>query len=356
LQRLRVSGEAMMRIPITEASVCQARLDRVESIEALGNPIDKSQIEIVQLARGRMTGELLRGQIEDVAFSRGAFSLPIRASGVFSREKIVIGAALGRSVPSRCLGEPVVSGDILVHPPGSEHHHVYEGSMNFAGLACEPSMISRFFNSEDDLSDPVFWSKRRQFRCSNPIPTRSLERILDLLGRRLRNEKAFTRAGADFWRRVLLEAFLGRVAFEPTMGAERTIPSSVRIVKEVEQYLKENGDRAVHVSELCENIKIRRRTLFRAFDDAIGRAPIDFLRAKRLSMAHLKLRQADADTSVAGIAGELGFLELGRFAQQYRDLFGERPSETLRRSSVSHGRRSAGKKRPAVQADLARFA
>jgi transcriptional regulator GlxA family with amidase domain len=101
-----------------------------------------------------------------------------------------------------------------------------------------------------------------------------------------------------------------------------------QIVKEAEQYLKENGDRAVHVSELCEKIKIRRRTLFRAFDDAVGRAPIDFLRAKRLSMAHLKLCEAEVGgASVAEIAGELGFLELGRFAQQYRNLFGSAPAK-----------------------------
>lgn len=347
----------MVRISITKGSVCQVRLDRFESIEALGNPIDKSQIEIVQLGRGRMSGEILRGHIEDVAFSKGAFSLPIRATGVFSRDKMVVGAVLGCSGPSRSLGEAVVAGDVLVYPAGSEHDRVYEGSATFAGLACEPSVVSTFFASEPDLSDPEFWSKRRHFRFSNPARPRSLERILDLLGRRLRNEKSFTQAGADFWRRVLLDAFLGRVAVEPTIGSERTIPSSVRIVKEVEQYLEENGDRAVHVSELCEKIKIRRRTLFRAFDDAIGRAPIDFLRAKRLSMAHLKLRQAEAgETSVAGIAGELGFLELGRFAQQYKDLFGERPSETLRRSSAGHGRRPADKKRPAAQDDLARFA
>ncbi|UGY04314.1 AraC family transcriptional regulator [Bradyrhizobium quebecense] len=335
----------MMRISVTEGSVCQARLDRVDSIEALGNPIDKSQIEIVQLGRGRMCGEILRGQIDDVAFSKGAFSLPARATGVFSAEKMVFGAVLGCAGPSRSLGEAVVAGDLLVYPAGGEHDRVYEGSATFAGLACAPSVISTFFASEPELADPEFWAKRRHFRFSNPARPRTLERILDLLGRRLRDEKTFTQAGVEFWRRALLEAFVGRIAFEPRSGTERTIPSSVRIVKEAEQYLKENGDRAVHVSELCEKIKIRRRTLFRAFDDAVGRAPIDFLRAKRLSMAHLKLCEAEVGgASVAEIAGELGFLELGRFAQQYRNLFGECPSETLRRSSGSRGRRSAGKK------------
>jgi AraC-like DNA-binding protein len=35
--------------------------------------------------------------------------------------------------------------------------------------------------------------------------------------------------------------------------------------------------------------------------------------------------------NVTQIATEYGFLEVGRFAHQYRQLFGEYPNETLRR-------------------------
>lgn len=328
------------------------RSERLDSIEDLTNPIGNTQIEIVQLGRGRFSGEILHGQIESVAFSRGHFSLPIRATGIFSRDKLVVGTLLNCTGESRSLTEPVVPGDVLVHPPGSEHERLYEGAARFAGLMCDPAELPDFFAAEGGMSDPGFWAKRRHFRFAGRR-TASLEALLALLGGRLHHGNKWNHGAAEYWKRTILDAFLGPVAHELAADSERTIPSSVRIVREVERYLEENGHRAIHVSEICEKIKLRRRTLYRAFDEAVGTGPIDFLRSKRLSMVHLRLRQASPETGVIEIATELGFLELGRFAQQYRALFGEYPRETLRRNGRQ---RRADRKTTSAPDDLARFA
>jgi AraC family ethanolamine operon transcriptional activator len=322
------------------------RSEHFESIENLKNPIGSSQIEIVQLGRGRFSGEILHGQIDDIAFSRGRFSLPMRATGVFSSDKLVIGMLLSCTGASRSLSEPVVPGDVLVHPAGSEHERLYEGAANFAGLMCDPAVLPHVFAAEDEASNPEFWAKRRHFRFAGPRKA-SLAALLDLLAGRLQQGSIRTGTAAEYWKRTVLDAFVGQVALEPAAGSEKAVPSSIRIVREVERYLDDNRDRPVHVSEICENIKVRRRTLYRAFDEAVGISPIEFLRAKRLSMVHLRLRQACPEkTGVVEIATELGFLELGRFAQQYRALFGEYPRETLRRNG--HRKRS-DRKNPSPQ-------
>jgi transcriptional regulator GlxA family with amidase domain len=51
-----------------------------------------------------------------------------------------------------------------------------------------------------------------------------------------------------------------------------------------------------------------------------------------LNRARQALLASDSEEDkVTVIAAKLGFTELGRFAVRYRELFGERPSETLRR-------------------------
>jgi transcriptional regulator GlxA family with amidase domain len=50
----------------------------------------------------------------------------------------------------------------------------------------------------------------------------------------------------------------------------------------------------------------------------------------RLSRARGALLSADASlTTVTAIATGFGFLELGRFSVEYRQIFGESPSRTL---------------------------
>jgi transcriptional regulator GlxA family with amidase domain len=60
-------------------------------------------------------------------------------------------------------------------------------------------------------------------------------------------------------------------------------------------------------------------------------SPTQYHLLRRLNMVRSALQRADpAVSSVAGIARDHQFLELGRFAAAYRAVFGEMPSFTLR--------------------------
>ena len=61
--------------------------------------------------------------------------------------------------------------------------------------------------------------------------------------------------------------------------------------------------------------------------------PKRFLMLRRMHLARRALREAAADATVTDIATEFGFWELGRFAVEYKALFGESPSDTLHRPS-----------------------
>ena len=61
-----------------------------------------------------------------------------------------------------------------------------------------------------------------------------------------------------------------------------------------------------------------------------GVGPVTFLRYKRLCTVRSILRESAPDqTTVSKVALEQGFIELGRFSQYYRAMFGEYPSQTL---------------------------
>ena len=113
----------------------------------------------------------------------------------------------------------------------------------------------------------------------------------------------------------------------------KAITSSYRhrkqVVDRVRHHLDRNQDRAVSVTELCHSVGTCRRTLQYSFESIIGISPIKYMRAMRLNGARRSLLSITKDISVAEAAANWGFLHLSQFAKDYRELFGELPSDTL---------------------------
>jgi AraC-like DNA-binding protein len=103
------------------------------------------------------------------------------------------------------------------------------------------------------------------------------------------------------------------------------------IIARFEEFLESHPDRPLYLTEICAAIGVAERTLRVACEEHLGMAPIRFLSMRRMHLVHRALRQAAPSKTVTRIATDYGFWELGRFAVAYRALFGESPSESLRR-------------------------
>lgn len=87
------------------------------------------------------------------------------------------------------------------------------------------------------------------------------------------------------------------------------------------------------VPALCKAANVSQRTLEYAFRETFDLTPLGFLRLRRFHDARRQLMLSNpAQATVAQIAHADGFFQLGRFAEIYSRLFGELPSETLRRA------------------------
>ena len=87
------------------------------------------------------------------------------------------------------------------------------------------------------------------------------------------------------------------------------------------------------LKELCAALGVPERSLRTYCTQHLGMGPMNYLRLRRMKLIRLALRSASpADSGVAELARRHGFTEPGRFAARYRQLFGELPSATLRRS------------------------
>ncbi|MDR7152758.1 AraC family ethanolamine operon transcriptional activator [Hydrogenophaga palleronii] len=119
----------------------------------------------------------------------------------------------------------------------------------------------------------------------------------------------------------------------PTEMAGKDLTASTRqyVVGKARDYMREHVEEAITVSELCAHIRVSRRTLQYSFQDVLGTNPARYLRNMRLNGARREIRrQTDARAPMADIAAHWGFWHPSRFAAEYKSLFGELPSQTLK--------------------------
>jgi AraC-like DNA-binding protein len=110
------------------------------------------------------------------------------------------------------------------------------------------------------------------------------------------------------------------------------VPSRVRTVSDAERVLARYANDPITIASLSLTVGVSERTLRNAFADVHRESPKRYLLHRRLRDARQALSDpANTSATVTSVATDLGFYELGRFALQYKALFGESPSQTLRR-------------------------
>jgi AraC family ethanolamine operon transcriptional activator len=119
-------------------------------------------------------------------------------------------------------------------------------------------------------------------------------------------------------------------------------PGAVLVRRAIEIADAQRGP--VPVATLCRLLRVSPGTLENAFKTITGVTPHAFFLRRRLNHARsLLLREDPLRRKVTDIATELGFSELGRFAVRYRQMFGETPSETLKRPAATVVAGSSGR-------------
>lgn len=104
-----------------------------------------------------------------------------------------------------------------------------------------------------------------------------------------------------------------------------------KLVRRAEDYIQAHIYDPLTLKDIYSVLGVSRRTLFYSFESVFGVTPMDYIKAQRLQGARRGLKQADSKTtSIAAIAHRWGFWNSGHFAQAYKAMFNELPSQTLR--------------------------
>ncbi len=156
--------------------------------------------------------------------------------------------------------------------------------------------------------------------------------VADALGSAPRGLHPEAAANLD---RTLLRS-LARYSLDAQPRQERKRPLRIErsaAFRSIFEFLRTLPSGPVYVEDLCRATGLPERTLRLLFLEQFGESPVRVLRARRLCLAYEALQEPGVGLKqIREVAGSYGFWHMGQFAADYRALFGERPSDTVRRA------------------------
>jgi AraC-like DNA-binding protein len=233
-------------------------------------------------------------------------------------------------------GAELPSDGIAVYRRGAVNHHVCPGPNRWATMRLTLDDLAKY---GEEIAGRELTTPRETY-IARPGPElmarlRSLHAAVCQLA--VGNPEILaSRAAARSLEEDLIHTMVACLTAGDQAASDFREARRTRTMTRFEDYLADKQCEPVYLSEICAAIGVSERMLRACCHDHLGMGPIRYLWLRRMNLARQVLRNADpARTSVTQVATDHGFWELGRFSVEYRNLFGESPSTTLRRSTAA---------------------
>ena len=229
-------------------------------------------------------------------------------------------------IPGReCLGfwwrgNQVTYNDLLIFPDSNELHSVSRNDFEVFTVSLQQDYIER-------LSENLGIST---YQAGEVIPL-ELNRMAEL------RELAYQIMGLSSNSRIdnaIQDLAQGLLTCHARYTTKKPVHSRKRdlAIERIVDYLNSNPATASNVDRLCQIARVSERTLQYAFRERFGIPPNTFIKRWKLNSArHMLIRSNPSTQTIAEVCTQVGFQHPSLFAQDYKYLFAELPSQTLAR-------------------------
>jgi AraC-like DNA-binding protein len=288
------------------------------------------RVDLTVTGAGEFRARLVRLKMKHLQVYWCREDLPRIARISLPPERIFVSFPVGpESLTSN--GLVLRKGDLILHGRGERTHQRSENACQWALISFSPEQFA-------NCSKALLGHSIAPPRVSRIVrPPRAewlgLQRLVrQACGLAEAQQKLFSPDVARALEQEILDAVIHCVASKGRVEKSRTRHHHAAVMVRFEEELDKYLDRKVAMPTLCAAIGVAERTLRMCCAEFLGVGPRRYLLLRRLNRARAALRRADpATASVAQVARNHQFLELGRFAVKYRITFGESPSTTLHR-------------------------
>ncbi|MBR1162642.1 AraC family transcriptional regulator [Bradyrhizobium elkanii] len=301
----------------------------ISRIEDLSDAVRGAGLEATQMSRGHLSGSLVFTSSDGIEYSSGLINGRVSLFGPLSQDKITLGAILKLETGARHWLAEVQSGTVGVFLPKDDHDALYAPGSMYAAVTLSGEKLEQEAAKENLVLDrATLGNTGRHAQC---LPSGLLLRLQHLFGR-VHDGNVTTDNPIS---RQLLSALIAHFARPPHHGlVGKHLNQHEKIAERARAFIQENLCEPLSVDQIAAAAHASRRTLFRAFEEIFDETPRSYVRKLRLHrIRHDLASDAERACTIALVANQWGISDLGRMSGWYRELFGERPSETVSAAS-----------------------
>lgn len=282
-----------------------------------------------QLSGGAFVGGLEYVTLGRLTLFRESLGQSVHQTGGAPADSLTFASACELSGNALWNGHSVGVDAMVAFVPGREfdlrtpHHAVCVG----ISIERQPSTDDAFERvwEQLELVGDVWSSSGIEHRCFNRLVTHALDTISATP--KLWNACAVGEQLTDELLGAVLEwQMQGDTGWQKTRGSRYA-----SIARQARALMLERIAEPISIQVLCDIVGCSRRALQYAFNSVYGVGPVAYLRALRLNAVRRELQWPQSGTTVLDEASKRGFWHFSRFAREYAQLFGEKPSQTLAR-------------------------
>ena len=306
------------------------RIERASHSGLVPPPPDWA-MEYTQLEPAPNQGECDDLLLPGLFLRNSSFQTTLNMSGCGEHERHIFVFLSNMQGEGRLNGKPLPEG--LTAVCGAHPFEAVLPPTDMLGMTITRDMLNGYLESVEGLVSPIWMGDGIHTFGDRKATSRATRMMRTLFARHFDDPSALMDSEA---KKSLVSSIMDIIVSIPVGGdssAQIDYEWSKRyqVVRRAREYIIDRIDEPLQIRTICRDIGVSRRALQYSFQDALGINPIAFVRIFRLNRARCDLTRTGAHLQVKDVIDRWGFWHPSRFSGEYRQMFDELPSETLRR-------------------------
>jgi AraC family ethanolamine operon transcriptional activator len=294
--------------------------------DLLRDVIKGSSFELHQVGKGSFRADLFHASLGKGILDSARYSNSILTEGMVSQDNMSFGFIHDCKNKFNLNGNILQKHDILMGDEGGPLSSCIPADTHWSSFQFKRNDLLKLGIKPEENNSKIFhFNKKMREELSY-----KLGGILNYLEKA--NDQQISLLNKDFLYHHILGIYANALDHTKDIAYLKR-NKSLFLSKKIRTYLNDHADQPVKMINLTALTGKSERTVERIFKKYFGITPYSYLKIHRLHLIRKHLRKIDRSSTVniGDIAMKYGFMQMGYFGSEYKKIFGETASETLRR-------------------------